>query len=36
MKVVKDVFTVVPAVALTAATVLTIGVALGLSSWALL
>ena len=36
MKVVKDVFTVIPAVALTAATVLTIGVAMGLSSWALL
>ena len=36
MKLVKDVCTVVPAVALTAAAVLTIGVAMGLSSWALL
>jgi len=36
MKIVKDVITVVPAVALTAAAVLTIGVAMGLSSLALL
>lgn len=36
MKIVKDVITVAPAVALTAAAVLIIGVAMSLSSWALL